>query len=65
VTFGEIAYWHEGHSIAISFGKTPISIINEIRLISKVNVFDTFITSTIILNNLKKLNKNDKLSIII
>jgi hypothetical protein len=65
VTFVEVVYWWAGHSIAIGFGKTPISIYNEIRLVSKVNFFAIFSTFTKIPNNLKKLNNNHKLIIVI
>ena len=39
INLGEIAYWPAGDAVAIGYGRTPISVKNEIKLADKCNVW--------------------------
>jgi hypothetical protein len=53
VTPGEIAYWPQGHCIALGYGRTPISQGSETRLASPCNIFARVIGDVKTLANVK------------
>ena len=60
ITSGEIVFWPAGKCIAIGYGRTPISISNEIRLADNCNVWG--ITNSD-LKNLDYLNDEEEIFI--
>ena len=60
INFGEIVYWSNGKAIAIGFGKTPISLEDEIRLADKCNVWGS---TKFDLKRLKNINSGCEVSV--
>ena len=60
IELGDIVFWPEGKCIAIGYGPTPISKGQEIRLISKCNIWGE---STCNIHRLKKFSGQEKVKI--
>jgi hypothetical protein len=62
VEIGDLAYWVEGSSFCIFFGKTPASSNNKPKAYSPVNVFGK-ITSENFIEILKKVKDGEKIRV--
>ncbi len=57
---GEIAFWVEGESIAIGFGRTPVSRGDEIRLAARTNIWGRALDDV---KKLKTVKSGDTVSV--
>ena len=57
---GEIAFWVEGDSIAIGFGRTPVSRGDEIRLAARTNIWGRALDDV---KKLKTVKSGDAVSV--
>ena len=57
---GEIAFWVEGDSIAIGFGRTPVSRGDEIRLAARTNIWGRALDDV---KKLKTVKSGDTVSV--
>jgi hypothetical protein len=53
VEIGELGYWPPGNAFCIFFGKTPVSIEDEPRAYSPVNVFGKVVGDSSIFRNVR------------
>ena len=60
VEAGELAFWVEGDSIAIGFGRTPISQGEEIRLAARTNIWGRVLGNV---RELRSVNTGDPVSL--
>ena len=60
VQLGELAFWIEGDSIAIGFGRTPISQGDEIRLANRTNIWGKALTDV---RQLKKVKTGEPIKV--
>lgn len=56
----ELAFWVEGHSIAIGFGPTPMSRGDEIRLAARTNIWATALDDV---KQLRMVNDGDAVDV--
>ncbi len=61
VNLGDLGYWPPGNAFCIFFGRTPISIKDEIRPASPVNIFGKLVDSFV---PLKSVGSGQKIEIL-